>query len=217
MDEQLVVFSPERASELSGLSYRQLTYWRNTELIEPTTSRRLSARSAIHLYSYTDMMSLLIIANFLGRGISLQRIRRLVAQLRSRGYKEPLTQLVFGTAEGKKRRGKNRPDVIVAIQHPDGSWDGEADPGQLIIRESLPMEEIRARIASAAQRPRERAGQIEKRRSTLGSKPVMAGTRIPVATVQEYLEAQIPESEILEAFPALTPLDLEAVRSLRAS
>ena len=217
MDEQLVVFTPARASELSGLSNRRLDYWRSTGLIEPTTSHQLSARSAVHLYSYTDMMSLLVITELLDRGLSLQRIRRLVNHLRSGGYQEPLTQLVFGTAEGKKRRRGGRAEVIVAIQHPDGSWDGEADPGQLIIRESLPMQEIRARIAAAAQRPRDRAGQIEQRRSTLGSKPVLAGTRIPVATIQEYLQASVPEAEILEAFPALTRLDLEAVRSLRAS
>jgi uncharacterized protein (DUF433 family) len=41
---------------------------------------------------------------------------------------------------------------------------------------------------------------------------VFAGTRIPVATVQRYLEAGYDTAAILREYPSLTSADVEAAR-----
>ena len=61
------------------------------------------------------------------------------------------------------------------------------------------------------------AGHVERRRGVLGSKAVFAGTRVPVAAVETYLERGLSEERILEAFPELTREDVEAARRSGAS
>lgn len=56
------------------------------------------------------------------------------------------------------------------------------------------------------------AGRVERRRGAMGSKPVLAGTRVPVDTVRRYLEAGRTVDQVLESFPTLTAADVEAVR-----
>lgn len=55
-------------------------------------------------------------------------------------------------------------------------------------------------------------GKIERRRGAMGNKPLLAGTRVPVGTVQRYLAAGRSIDDVLEAFPMLTVSDVEAVQ-----
>ena len=56
-------------------------------------------------------------------------------------------------------------------------------------------------------------GQTEKRRGAMGSKELVAGTRVPVATIRRYLDRGVDVAEVLEAFPVLEREDVEAVRA----
>jgi uncharacterized protein (DUF433 family) len=96
--------------------------------------------------------------------------------------------------------------------HDDGSWEGDLRPDQVVIHEVLNLEPLRGRIAAGLRRDASLAGQIERRRGVLGSKPVLAGTRVPVHTVRRYLDAGRSVEQILESFPALTAADVEAVQ-----
>jgi uncharacterized protein (DUF433 family) len=71
---------------------------------------------------------------------------------------------------------------------------------------------FRARIEAAGKRDPETPGKVVKRRGVQGGKPIFAGTRIPVGTVQRYLEAGYSTEEIIEEYPSLTPADIEAAR-----
>jgi uncharacterized protein (DUF433 family) len=46
----------------------------------------------------------------------------------------------------------------------------------------------------------------------MGSKLLVAGTRIPVSSVERFLERGVPVAEILEAYPSLQERDVEAIR-----
>jgi len=50
----------------------------------------------------------------------------------------------------------------------------------------------------------------------MGSKPIFAGTRIPVETVQRYLDAGCDTETILAEYPSLTVADVEAARNYAA-
>ncbi|MGH3889364.1 MAG: DUF433 domain-containing protein [Pseudonocardiaceae bacterium] len=71
---------------------------------------------------------------------------------------------------------------------------------------------LRQRIAQGARRDEALVGKVEHRRGALGNKPLLAGTRVPVETVQRYLAAGRSTDDVLEAFPMLTAGDVEAVR-----
>lgn len=201
MEDTLAV-SDKRAAKLAGASMRQLRYWEQVGLVVPSVREQISPRNTVRLYSFQDLLELLVAAELRHRpGISLQHIRRLVAYLRARNFNAPLRELRFAT------RGKE-----IYIQYPDGSWSGDDYPDQLIYRQSIALDEIGAKIDTVNDRDPEAAGHVVSRRGVHRSKPIFAGTRIPVATVQRYLQAGYDTKAIIREYPSLTPADVETAR-----
>ena len=202
INEELVAFTRDRAAACAGISLRQVGYWARTGVVSPTSEARLSPRRPIVLYGYVDLMSLLVASRLRRRGVSLQNIRKIVQHLRDRGFARPLSELRFATL------GKD-----VYIQLPDGTWESGLRPSQVVIHQVIELEPLRASIREMASRDPSTFGRIERRRGTLGGKAVVAGTRVPVTTIQRYLEQGVPTAEVLEAYPALTEADVEAART----
>jgi uncharacterized protein (DUF433 family) len=212
--ENVLVFTRARAAELTGLSERQLDYWRKTELLEPSTSERLSAYRSVHLYDFADMLELATIAELHVHEVPTRRIRTIVYRMRAQGYDRPLTQIKYGVVDRPARKnGKARKrKLLVVLTFADGSTEGDDLPGQLVFGGTIDVQGIRARLARSTQREEDEIGRVEKRRGAMGSKELFAGTRIPVAAVHRYLADGASIAEILEAFPALRTEDVEAVR-----
>lgn len=84
-------FSRQQAAAITGLSTRQLGYWRKTGLVVPQTFT-----SGGHVrYSFTDLIALRAAKRLLDANISLQRIRKCLQSLT--GFlptvEHPLTEL----------------------------------------------------------------------------------------------------------------------------
>lgn len=203
--EAVLAIPDKRAAKLARISMRQLRYWEQTGLIVPSIKRQISPRNTVRLYSYQDLLGLLVAAELRDR-VSLQHIRRVVAQLGDRGFADPLRELRFAT------HGND-----VYFQYPDGSWSGDARPDQVIFQQVIALDELRAKIPAVSRRDPNAAGKIVSRRGVLGGKPVFAGTRIPVATVQRYLQAGYGTDAIIEEYPSLTPADIERARHYTAA
>ncbi len=201
IDERLLAVPRDAAARIAGLSVRRVDYWADTNLVNPTSDRRVSPGRRVRLYGFVDLLALLVAAELRGRGISLQHIRQIVAHLQSRGYDEPLTQLRFATIGNR-----------VYFQHADGTWEGDLHADQLVFHQVLNLQPLRQRISDAARRDEGMVGRVERRRGVLGGKPVLAGTRVPVESVRRYLDAGRTVKDVLQAFPALSRADVEAVR-----
>jgi DNA-binding transcriptional MerR regulator len=200
--EEVLAFPDTQARRLAGVSMRRLRYWEEAGLVVPSIKRRLSEHNTVRLYSYQDLLALLVVSALrTERNMSLQKIRRVVTHLRSRGYQAPLRELKFATV-GRE----------IYFQHPDGRWEGDLRPDQIVIVEVILLDPLRLRIDRAAARPAQDAGRVEKRRGVHASAPVFAGTRIRVATVQRYLQQGYRAEAILEAFPDLSLADVEEAR-----
>jgi DNA-binding transcriptional MerR regulator len=200
--EDTLAFSDKRAAQLAGISMKQLRHWEKTELVVPSVRQQISSRNTVRLYSFRDLLELLVVAELRHRpGISLQHIRRLVAHLRGRAFEAPLSELKFAT------HGSD-----IYINYPDGTWSGDPYPDQLIYRQAIALDEVAAKIDRATGRDPATAGKVTSRRGVHRSQPVFAGTRIPVATVQRYLEAGYDTAAILREYPSLTSADVEAAR-----
>lgn len=201
VDVDRLAISRDTVMRLTKLSARQVDYWAEKGIARPSADHRLSPGNRIRLYDFLETLSLAVAAELRQRGASLQKIRQIIGHLKKRGYERPLTELRYATI-GRQ----------VYFQHPDGTWEGEIKPDQIVIPEVLDLEPIRRRIVDNVMRDRSHAGHVERRRGTLGSKEVFAGTRVPVDTVRRYVRAGRSESEILAAFPDLTRADVEATR-----
>jgi DNA-binding transcriptional MerR regulator len=206
--EELLAFPDTRARKLARVSMRRLRYWEETGLVVPSIRRQLSPKNTVRLYSFQDLLALLVVAELrTERDMSLQHIRRVVEHLRSRGYQAPLRELTFATL-GQE----------IYFQHADGTWEGDLRPDQIVLEKILRLDPLRARITRAAQRQASDAGRVVKQRGVHASAPVFAGTRIRVSTVQDYLRHGYDTDAILEAFPDLKPADVaEASRLLAAA
>ena len=199
--DELIVLPPDRATALAGISRRQLMYWDLVGLVGPGIGRRLSVRGNVQLYTFTDLMCLCVLAQ-IRRHFSLQRMRKVVAHLRARGYQEPLAELRFAL------RGRQE----IYFQHPDGTWEGDLQPDQVVIHEVIQLDLIRARIRQATQRTVMDYGKIERSRGRRASKDVFAGTRLPVETVVSWLENGFSTEQVIEAYPDLKPADVQLAR-----
>jgi uncharacterized protein (DUF433 family) len=199
VNKSLVMFTRARLAELAGVSQRRLHYWEQLGLIEPRVARRERSTRLVRLYDYNGALSALILAALRER-VSLQHIGQIVAHLRERQFE--VSEVRFAV-DGRR----------VVFQMPDGEWEDSRDLSQLVLTEVLNLRPLQAKLAQSTARDDAQVGRIERRRGAMGSKPVIAGTRIPVETVRNQIAAERSDKEILEAFPSLRAADIEAVRA----
>jgi uncharacterized protein (DUF433 family)/DNA-binding transcriptional MerR regulator len=192
----------KRAAKLARITMRQLRYWEQIGLVTPSIKRRLSPRNTVRLYGFQDLLELLVAAELRHRpGISLQHIQRVVAYLHKRGFETPLSELRFAT------HGSD-----IYVQYPDGTWSGDPVQDQIVFHQVIALDFLRSRVEAVQHRDPNAAGRVVTRRGVVGSKPIFADTRIPVAAVQRYLSAGYSDADIIEEYPSLTPADIEAAR-----
>lgn len=205
--EDLLAIPEKRAAKLAGISVGRLRYWEKVGLVAPSIRTRVNLRKTVRLYNYGDLMQVLVAAVLrTQRGMTLQHMRDVVGFLRKQGYQAPLRELRFA-ALGKE----------LYFQHSDGTWVGGRRPQQPVLEFVLPLEPLRARLASVAERDPDTIGEISTRRGVQGSQPVIAGTRIRVASVRNFLNAGYDTDAIIAEYPDLTAADIEAVKQLAAA
>jgi len=201
--EDVVMLTRRRIARLAAVSERRLDYWENTGLLHSTVEAGLTGNRRTRLYAFQEAMTAMVLAS-LREQVSLQHIRQIVEHLRRIDY--GVTEVEFALV-GKQ----------VYFQTPDGNWGGIKDPGQIVLHQVLDLRPLRAAVLSAGERNATERGSIERRRGVHGSKPVIAGTRIPVRAVRAYLDAGRSDEDIFAAYPSLTVEDLELVRTLASA
>jgi uncharacterized protein (DUF433 family) len=206
LHDDLIVLPPDRAAALAGISRRQLVYWDLVGIVGPGIARRLSVRGNVQLYTFGDLICLCVLAQ-IRRRFSLQRMRKVVAHLRSRGYNEPLAELHFAL-HGRKE---------IYFQHPDGTWEGDLRSDQLVMHEVIELDPIRARIRRATRRTESDFGKVERHRGRRASNDVFAGTRLPVQTVVSWLQNGFTAEQVIDAYPDLTLADVQVARTYLAA
>ena len=206
--DDLIGIPSTKAQQLIGVDTRRLRSWEDRGLIVPQLRRQLSQRHTVRSYSLDQVVEMAVIRALEAKGIDIRHIRFVIDAIRERyGVRRPLRELKWGV-EGKQ----------TFVQFADGEWVGDRQPAQGVLIDTIPLEEIRADIRQrATTRRSEDHGRIVRRQRVRGGKPVIAGTRIPVETVQKYLDRGRSVSDILRAYPQLTGADVEAVRSISAA
>lgn len=202
--DAIVAVTPARASQITGISERRLKRWDESGLLKVHTMRQLSERNTVRLYDFAALIDLRVIAALHDLGRPIHQIHRVLNYIRAHyDYSQPLQQLRFAVV-GKE----------ILFQHPDGKWEGDAKPGQIVLEQVLHLDLIQKQVRKAIKERRgtKTRGKVERRRKVFGGKPVFQGTRVPIEAVQSFIKEGYTVKAILEAYPNLTEADVRAAR-----
>ena len=79
--------------KIVDITYRQLDYWARTDLVAPSY-RKAEGSGTQRLYSFDDVVRLKVVKRLLDSGVSLQKVRLAVDELRARGQGLAETPLI---------------------------------------------------------------------------------------------------------------------------
>lgn len=196
-------FSVEHAARVTGLSKTRLSRWDKLGFFSPENADDDDRGNAYsRVYSFADLVGLRALAVLTDEhGISIQELKKTAPELAKRSMR-PWSEISLAVVKKK---------VV---------WDLETIPrdrhGQLI-GAFIPLETIATQVAERAERLRNRnmslLGSTERHRFIAHNAEVLAGTRIPVKTVESFIDAGYSDKDIIAEYPTLTKIDVQFVRS----
>ena len=167
--EDVLAVPGQAGGQAGSVSMKQLRHWERTGLVAPSIKRELSPRNTVRLYTFQDLLELLVAAELRHRpGISLQHIRRLVGHLRSRGFSAPLRELRFAT------HGHD-----IYVQYPEGTWSGDPHLDQLVFHQVIALDLLAGRIEALSHRDPRIAGRVVRRRGSTAAVRSSKGPAFP--------------------------------------
>ena len=91
-------FNTSTVARITGLTKRQIGYWDTTNLIKPSV-QGAEGYGTTRLYSFVDLVQLMVSKRLLDRGVSIQKLRKALWYLKTNmpDIKKPLADLRFLT------------------------------------------------------------------------------------------------------------------------
>lgn len=111
-------FSGKKATEIVGISYRQLDYWTRTELISPSIQKGEGSGSR-RRYSYKDLLELRVIKNLIDGGIKVEKIRKIFEYLKE-NLDQDVTKVNLVISGNKTVLVKSGDELIDILQQGQG-------------------------------------------------------------------------------------------------
>ncbi|WP_158965013.1 DUF433 domain-containing protein [Chachezhania sediminis] len=198
-------FSEADAARLSGLSVGQLRSWDRKGFISPSFAEDNRRLPYSRVYSFRDIVSLRVLGQLRNTyKVPLQHLRKVSDNLSHLGDSKWTSATLY--VLGKK----------VVFTDPRSDKRVEVVSGQRVfdIPLRVVISDTKKAVADLNKRGTDALGQVVHGKFVLQNEPVFEGTRIPVSTVIHYLDLGFSPEEVLEEFPDLTLVDVEAARSL---
>ena len=194
-------FSEEHVEALTGITRRQLQYWDRTGFFAPSLADDNRRLSYSRIYSFRDVVCLQV--------LNTLRNEARVPLPHLRDVKEKLAHL------GEDMWAKTTLYVLnrrVIFDNPETRQKEEVVSGQGVLQ--IPLAVVRGNMEKAVRtlwrRDKTSIGQIKRKRGLVGSRPVIAGTRIPVSAIKAFRDAGYTFSQIRNQYPSLTDDDIRA-------
>lgn len=94
----VMAYNSKTACKLTGITKRQIDYWDSSHLIKPSI-QEAGGRGTVRLYSFEDLVQIVVVKKLKGQGITLQKIRKSIRYLQKNfpEVDKPLAQLKFIT------------------------------------------------------------------------------------------------------------------------
>ena len=203
----IAAFSEDQASALTRLSIGRLRYWARTGFFEPSYVAETRGPYG-KIYSFKDIVALRTLEMLRVRnGVPLQHLRRVA---------EKLAHLEDELWTTTKLRVWDRK---VVFDEPESGRAREVLSGQFVEEYQLIeiINETGSEINQMKSRDETEIGQIVSVAGVHRGAPVMAGTRIPVASIKRLHEDGFDVDRIIREFPRLSAADVEAALNYSTS
>jgi uncharacterized protein (DUF433 family) len=197
----VLALSADHMERLTGLSPRQLAYWDKTGFFKPEYASENRRLPNSRVYSFRDAVGLRTISVLLNaHKVSLTHLK-VVAKKLTAYTDRPWSEL--------RLRVWNRQ---VQFDEPETGATRDVILGQYVLLPIIDViHEVEQRVEKLKVRDQLSIGHFEKHRYISHNRLVIAGTRVPVATILEYIEDGYSTESILKEFPSLTEADIQAV------
>ncbi len=197
----IAAFTEDQTAKLTGVTVRQLRNWDRTGFFVPSLAYEDRSQPLSRLYSFRDLVSLKILNSLRNElNVSLQHLRQVKYKLAHLGDDLWSKTVLFVL---NKR---------VAFENPETRAKEEVVSGQGILQ--IPLEVVTGDMRRAVDAMRKRdetlVGQIERKKGIANSKPVIAGTRIPVSSIKAFADEGYTVEQIMAEYPTLTKADVIA-------
>ncbi len=194
-------FSEDHTEALTGVSKNQLRYWDRTDFFKPSLASDNRRLAYSRVYSFKDILSLRVLNVLRNQyNVPLQHLREVATKLSKLSDRKWTATELFVL---NKR---------VVFVEPDTDQYREIVSNQYVI--GLPLKVVlsdtRRDVESLNDRGSNKVGKFERARYVNHNALVIAGTRIPVATIKQFGEDGYSIDEILAEYPTLTRADVEA-------
>jgi uncharacterized protein (DUF433 family) len=199
-----MIFPPDLASEMTDVPLSTLRRWSSLGVVTPSLRNRPGVRNG-RWFSEDDLYLIAVVAELGHRGVPLQRRKAAVQCLRAsfeRGQQAERLALEV-TSE----------NVAVVSREPSNGSRGE-DRSRIDLRPIV--DHVQERIRQRQERVGLH-GKITRTRGVQGGRPVLAGTRIPVEDIKHLIDAGFDYQWIMEQYPGVSELDLDAAASFDPS
>jgi uncharacterized protein (DUF433 family) len=197
----LIAFTADTVAPLTGLSVRQLHRWDRTGFFVPSFADPNRRRPHSRVYSFADVVGLRTIARLRQQGVSFPDLKKV------------RTFFALDTNEDWANRRFYVVGNHVFFTHDEAVL--AAKPlGQRVDRNILDLGpilgEVKEAIRQLPSRSPDQIGEITTDRFIMGGAPILAGTRIPTATVAWFARNGYGVDDIIREFPRLLPDDIQA-------
>jgi uncharacterized protein (DUF433 family) len=193
-------FSEDDVERLTGITINQLRYWDRTDFFVPSLASENRRVPFSRVYTFRDVACLKIINAIRNESkVPLQHLREVRQHLLHLGDDLWAKTTLYIL----NRR--------VVFYNPETDQKEDIS-GQLVLEIPLKVVsgDMEKAVASLRERPAETVGKIVQRRGLAASKPVIAGTRIPVKSIRAFSDAGYSVEQIREQYPILTEEDIRA-------
>ena len=197
----IAAFTEEQTSRLTGVSMFQLRSWDETRFFVPSIVYGNRRTPYSRLYSFRDLASLKVLDQLRNQAmVPLKQLREVKQKLAHLGDDLWATTTLY--VLHKK----------VVFQSPHHDFREEVVSGQEVLE--IPLKLVTGGLEDAVRSMRGRdlglVGQIDRKKTIAHNQPVIAGTRIPVRSIQAFAQAGYSVSRIRKEYPTLTDADIEA-------
>jgi uncharacterized protein (DUF433 family) len=201
LSKVVAAFSAEQVERLTGLTRRRLIYWDRTGFFAPSFADDDRRSPYSRIYSFRDVVGLRTLCQLTDEHhVPLQHLRKVAEKLSHLANDLWSTQVLYvlnkkvvfdETGAGKLRE-------VLSGQYVNGLALGEV------------ISNMRQAVDQLRQRRPDQIGQISRSRFVNHNAAVIAGTRVPISAIRDFVDAGYTTEQIIAEYPDLTDRDVAA-------